>query len=107
MSKASVFAKMGADDVEELAVRLFQAVEKLGAAGALIFALLWWQEKREHRETKRELAASQEKRIEQAMTVTGVVESCRSQLALVLEALKGTNATYEKILRRLGGRDER
>lgn len=93
--------------MEELLVRLLTLVERLGPAGAAGFALLWWLEKRDHAATKAALALSQEKRIEQALTVTAVVESCRAQLALVLEALKGTQATYQKLLTRFprGGRD--
>ena len=88
--------------MEELLAKLLDIVQRLGAPGAAMFALLWYLEKRDHRETKAALSASQEKRIEQALTVTTVVESCRAQLALVLEALKGTQATYAKLLSRLG-----
>lgn len=94
-------------DVEELLLKLLQAIERLGAPGAIAMTALWWLRGRELEKVRSELAASQEKRIEQALTVTAVVESCRAQLALVLHALKGTQATYEKLLDRLpikGGR---
>lgn len=93
--------------MEELLLKLLQSVERLGAPGAIAMSVLWYLRGRELDKVRAELAASQEKRIEQALTVTAVVESCRSQLALVLEALKGTQATYQKLLTRFpqGGRD--
>ncbi len=93
--------------MEELILKLLAIVERFGAPGAVVFFALWQLEKRDHKETRNALAVSQEKRIEQALTVTTVVESCRDQLAFVLEALKGTQETYKKLLARSGrgGRD--
>lgn len=93
--------------MEELLVKLLTAIEKVGAPGAIFMTALWWMRGRELEKVRAELAEAQEKRIDQALTVTAVVESCRSQLALVLKALEGTQATYQKLLTRFprGGRD--
>lgn len=86
--------------MEELLVKLIDLVQRLGAAGAAIFAILWWLEKRDHKETKSALADSQEKRIAQALTVTAVVEGARSQMALVLGTMKELQEVVRKLLDR-------
>lgn len=85
--------------MEDLVTKLLSYAEHLGPVGSALFLVLWQLEIRAHRETKKALADSQEKRIQSAVSITAVVESSRAQLALVLEALKGMQATYNKLRR--------
>jgi hypothetical protein len=86
--------------MEEVILKLLTAVERLGAPGAIGMAVLWYLRGRELEKARADLAASQEKRIEQAMTVTAVVEGARTQMALVLGTMKELQEVVRKLLDR-------
>jgi hypothetical protein len=84
--------------VEDLIAKIPGYLERLGAAGGVIFFALWMLERKEHNKTREEKDKVQEKRIAEGQATIAVISANTSETRTNGELIRSQGALIQSLI---------